>query len=519
MDGYLKIKTRLDNKDVDKGITELENKIKKLQEDNSKSSVEQSSLQREINSYEQLQQEADKYRNKIKELKAEKDTIFKSNPALAFQGNMPEYENIKIQIDQMKQKYVQATAEIDKQAPKIEKIRTKLDKVKSKQIENNLKIEQFKQKIEQINLKKVQSGIDNVGKKIQSSISKVGKMTLAVLGIRTAFNAVKQAMSTVSQYNPQISADLEYMRYCIANVLTPVIQKLVQLLYTVLSYINAIANAWFGINLFGNSSVKDFKKMKDSMGETAKSAKEVQKSLQSFDEMNVLQDNSNSSSGSGISVPSMDLSKIQGEVPSWLKWIMDNMDLILGTLGGIASGMLAIKLGLGGIKSLGLGIMITGIIKTILALIDYLKDPSWKNFGKIIQGIGIAIIGLGILIGNIPLIVIGAIVLIVGTIIKYWEQIKSFLQSGIDWLASKSEWVHEIFGDTIGNIYDSFVNCLQGILDAFDGLFTGIKEVLDGIINIFKGIFIGDMQLILEGFKQIFKGVFDALVRYSTISS
>ena len=32
MDGYLKIKTRLDNKDVDKGITELENKINCMQE-------------------------------------------------------------------------------------------------------------------------------------------------------------------------------------------------------------------------------------------------------------------------------------------------------------------------------------------------------------------------------------------------------------------------------------------------------------------------------------------------------
>ena len=46
MDGYLKNKTKIDNKDVDKGIVELENKIKKLQEDNSKASTEQSSLQR-----------------------------------------------------------------------------------------------------------------------------------------------------------------------------------------------------------------------------------------------------------------------------------------------------------------------------------------------------------------------------------------------------------------------------------------------------------------------------------------
>ncbi len=513
VDGYLKIKTKIDNKDVDKGIIELENKIKKLQEDNSKASEEQSSLQREIDSYEQLQQKADAYRHKIKELQAEKDMIFKSNPALAFQGNMQEYENIKVKIGEIQQKYAQAVNEIDKQSPKIEKVRTKLDKVKSKQTENNTKIEQFKQKIEQINLKKVQSGIDNVGQKIQGTVSKLGKMTMAVFGIRTAFNAVRQAMNIVAQYNPQISADLEYMRYCIANLLAPAVQWLTKLLYTALSYVNAIASAWFGINLFSNSSAKNFQKMQKSASGTAKAMKEINKSRESFDEMNVLQDDGSVSgnTGTGISAPNTDLSNIQGEVPSWLKWITDNKDLILSILAGIASGILAIKLGLGGIKALGIGVLITGIIYTVQSLLAYLKDPSWKNFGKIIQSIGVAVIGLGILIGNVPLIVIGAIVLIVGTIIKYWKQIKNFLQSGIDWLASKSDWVHEMFGDTVGDIYDSFVECLQGILDAFDGLFTGVKEVLDGIISIFKGIFTGDMQLVLEGFKQIFKGVFDAL--------
>lgn len=513
LDGYLKIKTKLDNSDVDKGITELENKIKKLETDNSELSTEQRGLEEELNKYEKLQQEADSYKQKIKELNTQKEAMFKANPALAVSVDTPEYANIKEQILQMQQKYAQVTSEIDKQAPKIEKVYSKLDKVKTKQTENNTKMEQFKQKIEQINLNRVQNGIDNVGKNIQKSIGKLGKMAMAVVGIRTAFNAVRQAMNSVAQYNPQISADFEYMRYCIANLLTPAIQGLVKLLYTVLSYINAIASAWFGINLFGNSSAKNFKKMKDNMGGTAKSAKEIQKSLQGFDEMNILQDSNNSSGGgSGVSTPSMDLSNMQGEVPGWLKWIIDNKDLILATFAGITAGLISMRiLGLEPLKSLGIAVLIAGIVYTISSLINYLKNPSWENFGKIIQGIGVSIIGVGILIGNVPLIVIGAIVLIVGTIVKYWEQIKTFLQNGIDWLTGQSEWVHEMFGDTIGNIYDAFVDCLQGILDAFDGLFTGIKEVLDGVIKIFKGIFTGDMTLVLEGFKQVFKGIFDAL--------
>lgn len=511
MNGYLKIKTKIDNKDVDKGIAELENKIKKLQLDNAGKSNEADTLQEEIDKYEQLKQKADSYGQKLKELKAEKDSMLKSDPSLAVSVDNSAYANIKAQIAEIQTKYAQTTNEIDKQAPKIEKVYAKLDKVKAKQTENNAKISEYKQKIEQINLNKIQSGLNNVGKNIQSQIGKLGKMAMAVVGIRTAWSVVRSAMNLVSQYNPQISADFEYMKYCISNLLVPAVQGLVKLLYTVLSYINAIASAWFGINLFGNASVKNFKKMQSSASGTAKAAKEIQKSLQGFDEMNVLQDSSNAGSGSsggGVATPSMDLSGIQGDVPAWLQWIIDNKDLILATLAGIKMGLISMKLfGLDPIMASGIGLLIGGLVYTIQSLIKYLKDPSWENFGSIIQGVGIAIMGLAVLIGSVPLAVAGAIVLIIGTITKYWEQIKAFFQSGIDWLTSKSDWVHEMFGDTIGNIYDMFVNELQQLLNFFDSIFKMIKGIFDGLITFVKGVFTGNWRQAWEGIKQIFTSI------------
>ena len=515
MNGYLKIKTRIDNKDVDKGIAELENKIKKLQLDNSSKSNEANALQGEIDKYEQLQQKADSYGQKLKELKAEKESMLKSDPSLAVSVDNSAYANVKAQIAEIQTKYAQTTNEIDKQAPKIEKVYAKLDKVKAKQTENNAKISEYKQKIEQINLNKIQSGLNNVGKNIQSQIGKLGKMAMAVVGIRTAWSAVRSAMNLVSQYNPQISADFEYMKYCISNLLVPAIQGLVKLLYTVLSYINAIASAWFGINLFGNASVKNFKKIQNSASGTAKSLKEAQKSLQSFDEKNVLQDSSNTGSGSsggGVATPSMDLSGIQGDVPAWLQWIIDNKDLILATLAGITMGLISMKLfGLDPIMASGIGLLIGGLVYTIQSLIKYLKDPSWENFGSIIQGVGIAIMGLAVLIGSVPLAVAGAIVLIIGTITKYWEQIKAFFQSGIDWLTSKSDWVHEMFGDTIGSIYDTFVENLQLILNWFDTLFTNIKTIFDNIISFVKNVFTGNWKGAWENIKNIFVSIWNII--------
>lgn len=275
-----------------------------------------------------------------------------------------------------------------------------------------------------------------------------------------------------------------------------------------LSYINQIANAWFGVNLFVNGSAEQFKKMKAQAGGVSKAVKEIKKQLTGFDEANILTDQSDTGTSAG-GVPSMDLSSIQGDTPEWLKWIIDNKDTVLAVLGGIAAAILAIKLGLGGIQALGIGLVVTGIIMAVQGLLNYLNDPSWGNFGEVIQGIGIAIVGLGLIIGNIPLAIAGAIVLIVGTIIKYWDQIKAFLQGGIDWLTGQSDWIHENFGDFIGDIYDNIVKVLQNILDWFDNTFKDIKQIFDGIIDFVSGVFSGDWEKAWEGIKKIFGGVWD----------
>ena len=159
-------------------------------------------------------------------------------------------------------------------------------------------------------------------------------------------------------------------------------------------------------------------------GKISKNTEKIKKDLQTtpFDEMNVLSDTSSDraggtsgGTGGGAIAPSIDPSILQGEVPDWLKWIADNKDLILSIMAGIAAGLLAWKLGLDGIKALGIGLLIGGILYAIESLIKYLKDPSWKNFGKIITGIGVALIGLGLIIGGpagLPVIIAGAIVAI-----------------------------------------------------------------------------------------------------------
>lgn len=390
-----------------------------------------------------------------------------------------------------------------------QKLSSQLDKLVKKQ-------KQYNQTTKESNgLKGLLNDIKHMGRETSNNIKKIGRLALAVFGIRSAWSAVRSAMSTLSQYDDKMASNIEYIRYALASSLKPVIEALIGLAYKLLTYINYIAKAWFGVNLFANASSKSFQKAQGSTSKMAKNMKDMNKNVTALDEITNIdkKDNSDSIGGDigGMSVPDFDLSKWDVEVPSWIKWIADHKDEVIAGLLGIAGALGMLKLGLDPIMALGIGVAVAGIAYAIEGLLKYLKNPNWENFGQIIQGIGIAVIGLGIAFFGLPAIIAGVAVLIVGTIIKYWDQIKAFLQSGIDWLVGKSDWVHNVFGDYIGEIYDFIVRTLQRILDYFNKVFTSVKTIFDGIIEFIQGVFSGNWQKALDGLKKIFSGVLDLI--------
>ena len=257
---------------------------------------------------------------------------------------------------------------------------------------------------------------------------------------------------------------------------------------------------------------ENFQKMKAGANGVSKAVKEIKKQLAGFDEINMLTDQSDtgtSGGAGGVGTPSIDLSKI-GKLPDWMT-DPDTLEMVAAAIAGIAAALVLLKLGLDPLLSLGIGLMIGGLIYAIQGVIDYLKDPSWKNFGKIIQGIGVFIIGLGAAFLGLPAVITGVAVLILGTIIKYWDKISAFIQQGLDWLTNKSDWIHEMFGDTIGSIYDLFVNGLKLIFSIFDNTFKSLKSILDGVIQFIKGVFTGNWKQAWEGVKQVFRSIWDGI--------
>lgn len=523
-DGYITIETKLSTDKFDKQIVNLEKKIKD----------EEKKSELKLKAKLQAEDELERHKQKIFEIEQEYE---KTSQQVEHLQNIMSKQSQGVSLTPQDFTDLQNYTEINKQN---EKLGATLDRAYEKQTKLNNKVEQtslaykqiqdnvqgYKTKIESVKLQKqqaqvtgIKSGFESVGKSIQKSIGQIGRMALGIISIASAYSLVSRASSTLGQYDEQYATNLEYIQYLLAQALAPALKYLVNLASTLLSYLNYIAQAWFNVTLFSKNSAKNFVNAKNSTSRISKNTGKIKKDLQTtpFDEMNILQDTTDNGTdkAKGSMAPSIDPSMLAGEVPDWLKWIVNNKDLIFAVIAGITAGLLAWKLGLDGIKALGIGLLIGGIVYAIESLIKYLKDPSWENFGKIITGIGVALIGLGLIIGGpagLPFIIAGAIIAILGLIVSNWDKIKAFLQSGIDWLKEQGRGIFNwLFGDIFMPLYDGLVNILQDLLNWFNDMFTNIKNIFDNIISFIKNVFTGNWKGAWENIKNIFVSIWNII--------
>lgn len=513
-DGSIVIGTELSTNKFDKQIADLDRKIDKEED---KKIIIEAKLSNQEQELERARQKADELADAYQKIKAvqEKVNQHKASPAdfETMQNLQAQYGTLE-KIDDVFQKAIS----------KQDELQLKVQETKNKYEAINNEISQYKQKIEGINIQKqkaevdqLKGSIDKVGNSFSGAVKKAGKLALAIFGIRSAYMLLRRASSELATYDEQYATNLEYIRFVLTQAIAPVLRYIVNLAMQLLGWINAILQAWFGVNLFANGSVEAFQKMKKGASGVSKAVKEIKKQLLGFDEINMLtsqSDTGTSAGAGGVTMPSIDLSSWQGDLPKWLDELIKNKDIILPLLTGIATALLLIKFGLSGIKALGIGIMVAGIVMSIQSLLQYMKDPTWTNFGNIIKGIGIALLGLALVIGSIPVAVAGAVALILGIIVSNWEKIKEKLEKGIGWLKSKIDWVKENMGLFWKTIYEQIINIAEFLVKTWDNVFTTWKKILDGVIEFFKGVFTGNWKQAWEGLKKIGIAVFDALKQH-----
>lgn len=414
MEGWITIGTQLSTDKFDQQYKDLEKKMKQEEEKGFTIKAKLDTQQQEL---QDARKKVDELANAYQRLKK-----IQSSPN-AFKAGYGEYGEIKAKygdlstIDRNFNKALNTQIKLEQQVANTE--------LKYKGIVG--KVEEYKEKLNRVNLKqhqeevsRIKENFSGVGSSIQNAIHKVTRLALAVFSIRTAFTALSRASSELASYNPQYAANLEYIRYALTQMIAPVLEYIVNLAKTILAYINYIANAWFGVNLFAKASAKSFNQVKRNIGGASSAAKELQKTIAGFDEMNILNSSSTGGGGGvgGAIGPDFDLSDLDNvEIPEWIKWIANNKDIVIGAIIGIATAFVAFKtlqitgiLGAVGkavsgfigslgllqkaLFSLGIAVAIAGIVTAVVNFIKFLNDPTWHNFRGVLDGLSVALAGV-----------------------------------------------------------------------------------------------------------------------------
>lgn len=135
------------------------------------------------------------------------------------------------------------------------------------------------------------------GKKMNSQfgglISGAKKFALSLLGARGVYTILRKAVSAYMAENQQLSNTLSACWSGIGNLLGPIITKLINLVAQAVAYVTTFLKL-FGI--FGKSTTKA---ISSAGGAASSAAKDLKRQLASFDELNILSDNSSDGGGGG----------------------------------------------------------------------------------------------------------------------------------------------------------------------------------------------------------------------------
>lgn len=330
-------------------------------------------------------------------------------------------------------------------------------------------------------------------------------------------------------------AQLTQASRAIGNIFIPILQKILPIAIAVLRVVRELADAiakLFGFKLteidysgVGNlaSGAED---AAAGFDDATSAAKELKKSVMGFDELNIL--NGNTASGSGSAgMPSgsgfdfelpeygflNDVSKQADEVTQKLK---NALPWILAIGAGLAAWKLGPKLGLDLQKTIGLAVGIFGALTLVQNILDAIVNGvTEENMTGMIFGMTLAVTGLyvalGPVAGGITAIVSGLAVLAVAfsdaekngwNFQNQMLAIAGILAAGVGIGILTGSWIPLLIGMIASLLLSITTSTGHG-----QELIKGVKKTLQGFIDFFAGIFTGDTERTAKGIEGIFSGL------------
>lgn len=185
------------------------------------------------------------------------------------------------------------------------------------------------------------------------SVGRMFKLLVLRMTMRAAINAAKEGFQELAKYSPEVNgqlsslmSSLSQLKYSFSaafapllSVVVPIINTVCSAISTLLSYLGRLFAFLTGKNTFivAKKQQKDYAK---SLGGTSSAAKDAEKSLAGFDEINQLNLSRNDNSGGGgSSVNPNDLfeTKDLGEMGEWAKKIKALWDDVVQVFNNLAA--------------------------------------------------------------------------------------------------------------------------------------------------------------------------------------
>lgn len=524
-DGVLIIGTALDNKQLEKQLREEEKQLQKYQDEHKVLAESKVKVEADLKPIEEQMQQwnemiEDSEKN-LKSLKEQQDEVFAQRQRVDF--NTPEDIALVEKQKELALAYQEATDENAQLKNELNEINTQYDEQKTKLDDINKKTKQneiaqdgvrksIKNTNDELNKRNafdgIQDSIEDINKGLTGIVKKAIKWGLAIFGIRTMFNFIRQSMSTIAQDDPQLKADIDYIKNALAYTIEPIVRRIVEWAKQILTFVGALIYKWTGYNIFKDAN-KHLEKARAN-------ASALQKTMAKFDEMTTL-----NKQGEGTTNPSFDFAssveqydfnktyenvkKVLGKIKTSFNTTFDEIqDTTMRKMTDAGASRKVVEYWY--VMSEGIQTIINGIGEAFEGVFDVIYGLLTGNTPLVLQG-------FGKIKDGVVDIVIGLVTTLVGLIGGLIQIIYEFLSPIVNW----------IWANVLKPIVDLWVGVIDTIISIimmpFNFLLNIGREVRDGFIQIFEGIlrfargdFKGGLESIFSGIKTILLAPINALI-------
>lgn len=237
----------------------------------------------------------------------------------------------------------------------------------------------------------------------------------------------------------------------IGNIFIPIIMKLIPYIQLLTKWLTAAAQSianFFGFEIDTSAweNLEDISAGIEDVGDSANgTTKELKKMLAPFDQLNVIDFGSDSSSGSGsgvstggsLDIPLLDYDATKGALSQNLQEAEERLKNVTGMLSSFVGALGDIFLMLGKLKIAGALKIVQGIGEIVLSVKDIADSGvNWDNATTTIRGLTNIAIGIGLLTKNLKVAAwataLQGLTGIIEELAKNWEAIRKGDWSGVD---------------------------------------------------------------------------------------